>query len=456
MLAWLGVGLGVLAVVPAVRFGVRSWRFEAGMTVRLVLIGQVSVLVFIVGWCLLTPRPDLGGSGWFILALASLALPLAIGDARQSRGAMRIVAGAIATAVAALTVLTAAAAIPPTLTTATIAGHTIPVTAKTLTEGATLSVRIPPTESGFAAQKATLFVPPGWLQNPSSTRPIVEMMMGQPGRPTLGPTLDALHSLGEERMSDAPFILVVDQLGSIDKNPPCADTNAGHLDSYLSKDVPAWVRANLPVTADRDGWAIAGYSHGGECAAYLGAAHPELWAHVVDISGPDKPGEHTPDRTRDLNFGGSQEAFEATWPATVLSTSPPAEPMHGIFVAGELDTHFRPQVEATATAAEKAGWAVTYWAVPDATHTQALVPGLATAYNELIPHWLGTGALAPGDRLLCAPTTDPHSCGLIQAAAVAGTAAITDLSVVALFLSVQLLLFFARRPAADSPTLPEE
>lgn len=452
-LGWLGLGLGLLAVVPAIRFSLRAWRFRAGTTVRFVLTGQIAGLLLIIGWCAFAPRPDLGGVGWFVIALGSVALPLALGDARQSAGGMRMLAGGLAVAIGAVTVAAGALTLAPTLGTATIAGRSVPVTAKTLAEGATLSVSIPPTESGFQARNATLFVPGGWLRNPATTRPVVEMMMGQPGRPTLGATLDALHSLGAARLADAPFVLVVDQLGASDKNPPCADTSAGRLETYLSKDVPAWIRANLPVEPDRDGWVIAGYSHGGECAAYLGAAHPDIWASVVDISGPDKPGEHTPAKTRDLYFGGSQAAFEATWPAEALAASTSAAPMRGIFVAGELDTHFRQQVEDTATAAENAGWTVTYWVVPDATHTQALVPGLETAYNQLIPHWLATGAIASGDRMLCSPEVGSRSCGLQQAAAVAGTIAITDLSVLAVFLSAQLILFFARRPRTEP--LPE-
>ncbi|WP_256030815.1 alpha/beta hydrolase-fold protein [Leifsonia xyli] len=270
------------------------------------------------------------------------------------------------------------------------------------------------------------------------------MMMGQPGKPVLGATLDALHSLGDDHFSDAPFVLVVDQLDAIDKNPPCADTSAGKVDTYLAKDVPAWIRANLPVDPDRDGWTIAGYSHGGECAAALGAKHPGTWANVVAISGPDS--EHTPNRTRNLYFGGSQSAFEATWPKNILAAYDySALPMRGIFIAGELDTHFRPQVEATATATEHASWKVTYWAVPGSTHTAALGPGLKTAYNQLIPHWLTTGAVQPGHRMLCTAIETPAGCGLAQAATVTGTATIASLSALAVFLSAQLLIFFAAR-----------
>lgn len=452
-LAWLTLALGLLTAYPAWRFAVRAWRFRAGLTVRAVLTGQVAGLVLIVAWCLAAPRPDLGGAGWFAIALAATAVPLALGDALQSGGGLRTVSVILAVATGLAGVGAAALTLAPTLATATIAGKAVPLTEDTLANGAQLTVHIPPTASGFTARDAHLFVPPGWLHDPSTTRPVVEMMMGQPGRPTLGATLDALHSLGADRLNDAPFVLVVDQLGAIDKNPPCSDTSAGKLDTYLSEDVPDWIRSNMPVSGDRQDWAIAGYSHGGECAAYLGAKHPGTWANVVDISGPDKPGEHRPVYTRTTYYGGSQPAFEATWPATVLATSTYPEPMTGIFVAGELDEHFRPQVEATATAAETAGWKVTYWAVPKATHTEALEPGLATAYNQLIPRWIASGAIASGDRALCTPDQNARACGLTQAAAAAGTVTIADLSALAVFLGAQLLLFFrrGRRAAAIDP-----
>jgi dienelactone hydrolase len=277
------------------------------------------------------------------------------------------------------------------------------------------------------------------------------MMMGQPGAPTLGATLDALHSLGQDRLDQAPFVLVVDQLGAVDKNPPCADTSAGKVATYLSRDVPAWIDAHLPASRDRADRVIAGFSHGGECAAYLGAEYPQLWGAVIDVSGPDKPGEHLPTLTRNRYFGGDQAAYEKTWPATVLASHTQSQPTVGVFVTGELDEHFRPQVEATATAAEDAGWKVTYWVVPGDGHGgPTLVKGLATGYNQLTGTWLTTGATGAGDRILCASDQTPHDCGLSQATAAAGTVAMVDLSALALFLIVALAVFFVRHGA----TLP--
>lgn len=444
-LAWLAAALVVVGAYPAYRFAHRAWRFRANATVIAVIAGQVVGLALVVLGVVLLPRPDLTGAGWFAVLLAATVLPLAIGDVLQSSG-QRGVRVAIASAAAVLTVGVVGVAVPQAFARPVVAGRSIPVTEKTLADGYQLAVRIPATRSGFDARAAHLFVPPGWLRDPSGTRPVVEMMMGQPGNPTLGATLDALHSLGQQRLDQAPFVLVVDQLGAVDKNPPCADTSAGRLDTYLSQDVPAWIDANLPVSPDRTDRVIAGFSHGGECAAYLAATHPGKWGAVIDISGPDKPGEYRPTVTRDRYFGGDQEAYEKTWPANVLAANDYPRPTVGIFVAGAEDPHFRQQVEDTATAAENAGWKVTYWAVPGEGHSgPTLVKGLATGYNQLIGTWVKAGATGQGDRFLCAPDQSGRACGLTQAAAAGGTVAMVDLSALALFLVIALGLFFARR-----------
>jgi enterochelin esterase-like enzyme len=456
ILAWLSLALAVVCAYPAWRFVRRAWRFRARPTVIAVIVSQVCALAALAALCLLAPRPDLGGLGWFAIGLAASLFPLALGDAIQT-ARFRAVAIAGAAVAGLLTAGIAAVAAAPAFATVTVAGRHIPVTPTTLTDGYQLAVRIPPTASGFSSRDARLFVPPGWIRNPSGTRPIVIMMMGQPGNPTLGATLDALHSLGADRLDDAPFVLVVDQLGAIDKNPPCSNTSAGQLETFLADDVPTWVKAELPVSRDRAAWAVAGFSHGGECAAYLGAKRPDLWATVIDISGPDRPGEYRSDRTRARYYGDNEEEYEKYWPAKILERSAYDQPMRGIFIAGADDPHFRQQVEDTATAAENAGWAVTYWAVPGQGHSgPTLTEGLATAYNQLIPLWLESGASSSGDRLLCQPAQPSRSCGVTQVTAVGGAIAIADLSVLAIFLSAQLVLFFTRRRDAAAEAAEAE
>lgn len=446
-MGWLCVCLAALAAYPAVRFVRRAWRFGALPTVIAVVAFQLALLGGLALWALLAPRPDLGGAGWFAVGLAALALPLAVGDAIQSRR-WRAPAIALALAIAGVSAAAGVAVAAPTTAATTVAGRTIPVTTQTLAQGYQLTVHIPPTASGFWARDASLFVPPGWIRDPSGTRPVVEMMMGQPGSPTLGATLDALHTLGQARFDEAPFVLVVDQLGGDTHNPPCSDTVGGKLETYLSQDVPAWIGAHLPAAPGRDGRVIAGYSHGGECALYLGAKHPDLWSAVIDIGGPDKPGEHLPVETRDRYYGGSQSRYESVWPATVLAKTAYPEGMTGFFVAGQKDLHFRPQVEAAAAEAERAGWTVTSWTIAGSAHTgPTLTKGLAHAYGRLIPAWTATGAIPASTRFLCTADQSATGCGLLQAAAVGAASAMLDLGALALFLAVQLGLFLARRPS---------
>ncbi|WP_348789246.1 alpha/beta hydrolase-fold protein [Leifsonia sp. NPDC080035] len=455
ILAWLCLLVGALALFPAVRFVVRAWRFRAGPTVRVVLICQLAALALLVGWALLTPRPDLSGPGWFGIALAAVAVPLALGDAIQSAGGLRVLAAMLTGATALVGVGIGVLTLAPTVATTSIAGQTIPLTEQNLTHGAQLSFHIPPTASGFSARDATLFVPPGWLRNPSTTRPIVMMMMGDPGSPTVFATLDALYTLPQERLDDAPFILAVDQLGGLNKNPPCANSTAGRIETYLSRDVPNWIRSNLPVSDNRSNWGIAGYSHGGECSVYLAAKYPATWSHVISVGGPDKPGAYRwQDLTLPVYFHGNLAAYQKTWPAKVLASTPYTVPMTAVFIAGKLDAQYKPDVQTNATAAEKAGWQVTYWEVPGAEHTRALVPGLAAAYNQFIPEWIASGAIRTDDsRLLCSDDQTPLECGLTRTAGVAGTFAILDLSVLAVFLAVQLMLFFARQQPTDAGRL---
>lgn len=453
--SWLAAALVAVGAYPAWRFARRSGRFHATWTVVAVVSAQVAGLLLVVLGVLLLPRPDLVGAGWFAVLLAATVLALAVGDLVQSTG-RRAVRAVVAGVAAALTLAAVGAAAVPALAQPVVAGRAVPVTPKTLADGYQLTVRIPPTASGFRARDAHLFVPPGWLRDPSRTRPVVEMMMGQPGNPTLGATLDALHSIGDDRLAAAPFVLVVDQLGGVDENPPCSDVPGSRLVTYLQRDVPAWIDANLPVPGDRTQRVIAGFSHGGECAAYLGAAFPATWGAVIDVSGPDKPGEYRPEVTRDEYFDGDQTAYEKTWPANVLASRDYPDRTVGVFVAGAQDAKFRPQVEATATAAENAGWAVTYWAVPGQGHSgPTLTKGLATGYNQLIRGWDAARATGPGARFLCPADETPRDCGLMQAAAVGGTVAIVDLSALAAFLIVALALFFGRRGAtlrrADTP-----
>lgn len=75
--------------------------------------------------------------------------------------------------------------------------------------------------------------------------------------------------------------MVADALGATEANPMCMDSDLGNVFTYLTVDLPSWVKDHLQVSADPRDWAIGGYSYGGTCALQTAVSAP---ARVSDIS----------------------------------------------------------------------------------------------------------------------------------------------------------------------------
>ncbi|GAC1489594.1 MAG: hypothetical protein NVS2B15_07440 [Pseudarthrobacter sp.] len=67
----------------------------------------------------------------------------------------------------------------------------------------------------------------------------------------------------------APVVVIADLNGSDSGNTMCMDAMTARADTYLSVDVPAWIRATLHVDPDPARWAVGGFSFGGTCALIL-------------------------------------------------------------------------------------------------------------------------------------------------------------------------------------------
>ncbi len=59
----------------------------------------------------------------------------------------------------------------------------------------------------------------------------------------MGTVLDAYARAHHGR---APIVLSVDQLSAPGRNTMCVDSRLGDVDTYVTEDVPAWVRSHLP------------------------------------------------------------------------------------------------------------------------------------------------------------------------------------------------------------------
>lgn len=271
-------------------------------------------------------------------------------------------------------------------------------------DGVVGRVTIPAMVSKFVARSALVYLPAAAIGPNPPALPVIEMLSGQPGSPSdvfsVGGLAGILDVYARAHSGLAPIVVVPDQLGSPSSNPMCVDSPLGNVDSYLSIDVPIWIRAHLPVAAESTDWTIAGISQGGTCSIQLGAAHPQLYGTILDISGELIPSNGSEAHTVAAGFGGSAAAYAAAAPTAILAAHAPYTSLGAIFVVGDGDASFLPGAHVLADAAQSAGVDTRLFVSPGTAHdwrtvdyawTTAL-PLIAARTNLLAPR---AGAVTP-------------------------------------------------------------
>lgn len=245
-----------------------------------------------------------------------------------------------------------------------------------------------PSSAGFAPRDASLYLPPAALVHDAPTLPLVVFMMGQPGDPDPSFIQTAMDQLAAAHRGLAPIVIVADQLGAEDLNPACVDSAAyGGVQTYFTKDIPAWARTHLHVLPGPSAWTIAGFSNGGGCALDWGVEDPGLWGNIVSVAGESYQGTEFPDQVLQLVFGGDDTAYEASKPAAEATRNTGSFSGHAaIFAAGEEDPFFSAQVQLSAQITREAGFATQVFEVPGEDHVGSLPGGLLLAFGALFPH----------------------------------------------------------------------
>lgn len=250
---------------------------------------------------------------------------------------------------------------------------------------------IPGTQSGFVARPAGIYLPPAALAPDAPALPLVIMMMGYPGNPDVSFTAGVLDQYAADHDGLAPIVIVADQIGGngSSQDPACADSAAyGAAETYITKDVTAWARANLKIIDDPRYWVIAGYSNGGGCAIKYGAAYPEMFSNIIDVSGEEFPGSEDVSGVLATIYGGDQAAFDASKPVSIMASASPGTyaGTTAIFTAGSEDPGFVAASQTVAAAAQQAGMTVTSYVVPGADHlVSAITGGLDEGFRVLYP-----------------------------------------------------------------------
>ena len=193
------------------------------------------------------------------------------------------------------------------------------------THGFTIQIAIPGKHSHFVARDAFVWVPPAWVANEKAKLPVIELLIGTPGEPSDW-TRAAMADVTAQQFAAAhngmaPIIVMPDENGSFSGDTECVDSARGNAETYITVDVPTFMRTHFNAKPGKGSITIAGLSEGGMCAAMLTLRHPDEYPAFADYSGLTSPtlseAVDPPATIRDL-FGGSQAAYNLHDPLYLL------------------------------------------------------------------------------------------------------------------------------------------
>ncbi len=225
--------------------------------------------------------------------------------------------------------------------------------------GGVVKVWIPAVRSKFRATRdAYVYLPPAYWAKNRPLLPVLELLHGQPGSPSdwfvSGGLTAMMNQFAAGHHGLAPVVVLPDTTGSLMGNPLCMDSRLGNAETYLTQDVPNWVRSHLQIDPDTRPWAVAGMSYGGTCALQLALRRPTLFPSFVDISGQSEPTLGSRVQTVAAAFGGDTTRFRAVNPADELARSGfPGSA--GMFTIGIHDAWYGPAQHEMLADAQHAG-----------------------------------------------------------------------------------------------------
>jgi S-formylglutathione hydrolase FrmB len=241
---------------------------------------------------------------------------------------------------------------------------------------------IPGTVSKFPARPGWVYLPPAYLVPNPPALPVLVLIAGQPGTPKnwfdggrLAQTMDAFAALHHGL---APIVVVPDPLGDLLANPLCLDSALGQAETYLTRDVPDWIRRTFAVDPDPAAWAIGGFSFGGTCALQLALRAPDVYRVFVNISGQEEPSLGDRSRTVNAAFGGDESAFLRVNPRDEMARQRFPDTA-GIFVVGADDSAVKKILTGLDEAAVACGISTQWLEIPGAHSWQVAAEGLRQA-----------------------------------------------------------------------------
>jgi S-formylglutathione hydrolase FrmB len=113
-----------------------------------------------------------------------------------------------------------------------------------------------------------------------------------------------------------------DVTGHEDGDSECVNSSKyGNVETYLTVDVPAYIRATFQAASGPNSLAVAGLSAGGTCSTVLALRNPTVFTTFASFSGFATPTylDDTVAESIPILYGGSQAAYLAHDPLTLLT-----------------------------------------------------------------------------------------------------------------------------------------
>lgn len=151
----------------------------------------------------------------------------------------------------------------------------------------------------------------------------------------------------------------------------CVDGPEVKMETWLTRDVPAWAAAEFGASTARGGWATLGYSAGGWCSAAMAMRHPQTYSAGISLGGAMRPefsGSYKPVATHGGDYDLPKLARE----------NPPAVALLTQF--SQRDAYAAPSTNDLVEATDPP-LSVTVWDTPDAGHRVG-------AWEPLVPEAL--------------------------------------------------------------------
>ena len=299
------VGLSLASLALTLRFADTTWRRQLaiGVPITAALVGIAALLVD--GFAIIPYQ--FPNSYYLWVGLVVLAVVMGAIGWRRFRNWRRVVSvvSVVLTTATAMTLVNQHYQYYPTVGTVLGVDAQNQVAADKLEDirqqyngvlpshGVTVQVAIPGTVSGFKARHAEVWLPPAWIANRNIHLPVIELLAGVPGGP-LDWTRAGFADQTAEKFANAhhgvaPIIVMPDANGSATGDTECVNSKRGQAETYLTVDVPRFVRKTYGAETSPGSMAIAGLSAGGMCSLMLALRHPDLYSTFADYAGLTSP-----------------------------------------------------------------------------------------------------------------------------------------------------------------------